>query len=94
MEFEWDTAKSKKNEAERGLPFRLAILLFQGPLLRRVDDRQDYGEVRIKAIGVVGDYILHCVYTDRGGVRRVISLRQANRRERSSRRRGRRRLDR
>ena len=84
VEFEWDAAKSEKNEAERGLPFRLAILLFQSPVLRRVDDRQDYGEVRIKAIGVVGDRILHCVYTDRGRVRRVISLRDANRRERDA----------
>lgn len=84
VEFEWDTAKSEKNEAERGLPFRLAILLFRSPLLQRVDDRQNYGEVRIKAIGVVGDHILHCVYTDRSGVRRIISLRHANRRERDA----------
>ena len=84
VEFEWDTAKSERNEAERGLPFRLALLLFQGPVLRRVDDRQDYGEVRVKAIGVVGDRTLHCVYTDRGGVRRAISLRHANRRERDA----------
>lgn len=84
VDFEWDAAKGDKNEAERGLPFRLAILLFRGLVLRRVDDRQNYGEVRIKAIGVVGDCILHCVYTDRGGVRRVISLRHANRRERDA----------
>lgn len=84
VEFEWDAAKSQKNEAERGLPFRLAILLFRNPVLRRVDDRQDYGEVRIKAIGVVGDRTLHCVHTDRGGVCRVISLRHANRRERDA----------
>jgi len=84
VEFEWDAAKSGKNETERGLPFRLAVLLFRNPVLRRVDDRRDYGEVRIKAIGVVGDHTLHCVYTDRGGVRRVISLRHANRRERDA----------
>ncbi len=84
VEFEWDAAKSEKNETERGLPFRLAILLFRSPVLRRVDDRHDHREVRIKAIGVVGDRILHCVYTDRGGVHRVISLRHANRKERDA----------
>lgn len=84
VEFEWDTAKSEKNDAERGLPFRLATLLFQNPVLRLVDDRQDYGEVRIKAISLVGGHALHCVYTDRGGVRRIISLRHANRRERDA----------
>lgn len=84
MQFEWDEAKSAKNEEERGLPFHLALLLFRGPVLRRVDDRQDYGEVRVKAIGAVGGHVLHCVYTDRAGVRRVISLRHANRRERDA----------
>ena len=84
VEFEWDAAKGDKNESERGLPFRLAILLFRSPMLRRVDDRRDYGEVRTKAIGVVGDHILHCVYTGRGGVCRVISLRHANKRERDA----------
>lgn len=84
VEFEWDAAKIEKNKAERGLPFRLALLLFRSPVLRRVDDRQDYGEVRVKAIGVVEDRTPHCAYTDRGGVRRVISLRHANRRERDA----------
>ena len=82
VEYEWDTAKCEKNKAERGLPFQLAILLFRNPVLRRVDDRRNYGEVRIKAIGAVGDRTLHCVYTDRGTVRRIISLRHANRGER------------
>ena len=44
MDFEWDLAKSQRNEAERGLPFELAMLLFDEPLLERVDDRQPYGE--------------------------------------------------
>ena len=82
VEFAWDAAKSAKNKAERGLPFQLAVLLFRRPVLQCVDDRRNDGEVRIKAIGLVGDRILHCVYTDRGEVRRIISLRQANRRER------------
>ena len=84
VEFEWDADKSEKNEAERGLPFRFAVLLFRNPVLRRVDNRHDYGEVRVKVIGVVGDRTLHCVFTDRGGVRRIISLRFANRRERNA----------
>jgi uncharacterized DUF497 family protein len=38
--------------------------------------------VRVRAIGVVESVILHCAYADRGSVRRIISLRHANRRER------------
>ena len=84
MVFEWDQGKSFRNDLERGLPFDLAILLFEGPVLQRVDDRRPYGESRIRAIGVVGEVILHGVYTDRGERRRIISLRYANRKERDA----------
>ena len=84
MDFEWDRAKSERNEVERGLPFELAVLLFDGPVIERVDDRRRYGETRIRAIGAVGGVTLHCVYTQRGGVRRIISLRYANRKERDA----------
>lgn len=66
MEFEWDSAKSERNRVERGLPFELAVELFDGPTIERVDDRWHYGEVRVRAIGAVAGMILHCVYTERG----------------------------
>jgi hypothetical protein len=84
MEFEWDQAKGDRNERERGLPFELAILLFDGPVIERVDARRGYGEIRVRAIGGVGESVLHCVYTQRGEVRRIISLRYANRKERDA----------
>lgn len=84
MEFEWDQAKSAANREARGLPFELAVLLFEGPVLETVDDRRDYGETRMRAIGQVGDATLQCVYTDRGGVRRIVSLRHASRKERDA----------
>jgi hypothetical protein len=43
VDFEWDPAKSKRNEVERGLPFELAVLPFDGPTIERVDDRRSYG---------------------------------------------------
>jgi uncharacterized protein len=52
MDFEWDRAKSERNEKERGLPFELAVLLFDGPVIEHVDQRRNYGETRIRAIGV------------------------------------------
>src|SRR5665213_1542014 len=61
-----------------------AIEQFDGPFTEQVDNRQDYGETRLRAIGVAGGLILACVYTDRGPVRRIISLRRANRRERNA----------
>ena len=82
MDFAWDRAKSERNESERGLPFELAALLFDGPTIEAADERRYYGETGIRAIGVVGNLTLHCVYTQRGELRRIISLRSANRKER------------
>jgi uncharacterized DUF497 family protein len=80
--FEWDPAKSDRNRLERGLPFDLAVMLFDRPTLERPDARLDYREARTLAIGMIGTVALVCVYTDRGLARRIISLRPANRRER------------
>jgi uncharacterized protein len=82
MQFEWDDRKSDRNARERGLPFDVAMALFDGPTLEVDDDRQDYGERRIIAIGTAEGRVLACVYTDREGVRRIISLRAAKRSER------------
>ena len=84
MDFEWDRAKSERNESERGLPFELAALLVDGPTIECADERRYYGETRIRAIGVAGNLTLHYVYTQRGEVRRIISLRYANRKERDA----------
>jgi uncharacterized DUF497 family protein len=64
----------------------LALLLFKAPTRERLDTRHEYHERRMQAIGTVGGMILHCVYTDRGSVRRIISLRRANRKERDDHR--------
>jgi uncharacterized protein len=80
--FEWDLSKSDRNRVERGLPFDLATMLFDRPTLERPDARLDYREVRMLSIGMICSVFLVCVYTDRGLVRRIISLRPANRRER------------
>lgn len=53
--------------------------IFIGPTLEAEDNRRDYGEVRVQAIGNARDDILSVVYSDRGEVRRIISARLANR---------------
>lgn len=79
MLFEWDEAKSRRNLNERGFGFEYAVL---SPTLERLDNRRDYGEVRIQAIGRVIDDILFVVYTDREDARHIISARLASRKER------------
>lgn len=88
MRFSWDARKSATNLAQRGFDFAFASLVFDGPTLERADDRADYGERRIIAIGLADGVHLTVVYTDRPGtretVRRIISARRSNRRERGA----------
>ena len=84
MIFEWDAVKSAHNARQRGLPFEVATAIFDSPTLEIADNRRDYGEARIKAVGIVRGVVLVCVYVDRAGRRRIVSLRAANRKERNA----------
>lgn len=50
--------------------------LFEGRSLTVVDDREDYGEDRFISYGFIGDAAIAIVWTDRGGVMRIISMRR------------------
>ena len=89
MRFGWDRRKSARNLRERGFDFEFAALIFDGPTLERDDTRRDYGERRVIAIGLAQGFALTVIYTDRAGtggevVRRIISARLSNRREREA----------
>ena len=82
MIFDWDEAKSLRTLRERGFGFDYAAGIFSSLTLEKQDDRRDYGESRIQAIGRVNDDVLFVVYTNRNEVRHIISARRANRKER------------
>lgn len=86
MRFAWDQRKSEANFLHRGFDFAFATLIFEGPTVEVEDRRFDYGERRMVAIGVADGLHLTIVYTDRDSgsnvVRRIISARRSNRRER------------
>ena len=90
MRFSWDARKSVGNLRERGFDFAFATLIFDGPTLEKEDRRRDYGERRVIALGEADGIGLAVVYTDRvdgGGadsLRRIISARVSNRRERQA----------
>jgi uncharacterized DUF497 family protein len=46
-----------------------------------IDDRADYGEVRMVALAPLGDVLYFVAFVDREPARRIVSLRRANRRE-------------
>jgi len=83
MIFDWHDGKHERNLRERGFGFDFAALIFEGRVLTQIDSRQDYGEVRVKAIGTVDGIVLVVVYTDRDDVRWIISARKANKKERA-----------
>lgn len=81
MEIDFDQSKSEKNQALRGFGFDFAARLFLGRVVSFRDDRADYGEVRVVAIGEIDGKLYEVVYTDRGDVRRIISAHRASRQE-------------
>lgn len=83
MEFDWHDVKSERNLEGRGFGFDFAAQVFSGRVLTTIDDREDYGEVRVKAIGEIDGLVLVVIYTDREDVRWIISARLANRKERA-----------
>jgi uncharacterized protein len=72
--FEWDEDKRLRNIDEHGVDFRLAALIFDNPVLEARDERGDYGEVRYRALGYVGDEYFLVAFTWRGEARRIISV--------------------
>jgi len=89
VRFTWDPRKSTRNLLERGFDFEFATLIFDGPTVERTDSRRNYGEHRVIALGLAQGISLTVVYTDRAGIgreviRRIISARQSDRRERAA----------
>ncbi|GAB1343176.1 BrnT family toxin [Gemmatimonas sp.] len=87
MTFEWDPAKSTRNWQQRGFDFAFASGVFDHSYVEYDDTRRDYGERRIVALGLTDGVPLTVVFTDRVGpdggiVRRLISARLSNRKER------------
>lgn len=81
MDIIYDTNKNNRNVEERGLSFdRVADFDFETALYS-VDDRHEYGETRIVAIGYLENRLhVLCFVETRNGIR-VISFRKANSRE-------------
>ncbi|MGK9171168.1 BrnT family toxin [Inquilinus limosus] len=79
----WDEAKAINNLAKHGVAFE-AVYDFDWDTAYLVEDsRFDYGEQRSIAFGLIGEDLHVLVYTVRDDLVRVISLRRANRRERT-----------
>lgn len=81
MRIEFDADKRERTLAERGLDFADAATVFTGRQITFEDVRRGYGEPRWITIGELGARMVVIVWTPRGEVRRIISMRKANERE-------------
>jgi uncharacterized DUF497 family protein len=81
MKIDFDPAKDQANIEKHGCSLALAEGFEWEGAYSWPDLRQDYGEIRISALGYVGSRLFAVIYTDRDDVRRIISLRKANARE-------------
>ena len=75
MVYIWDEAKNRRNIKDHGIAFDDAKRIFESPTVERVDDRFEYGEVRVYAIGLVNGLEITVIYTDcDDDERRIISV--------------------
>lgn len=81
MQFDFDPGKDATNLSKHGLSLAAAAELSWDATLVWLDDRADYGEVRVVALAPIGDTLFFLAFVDRESSRRIISLRRANRRE-------------
>ena len=81
MEIEFDQAKRDKTLAERDLDFAQAAEIFAGHHFTAEDTRDAYSEPRYVTVGLLEGRMVVMVWTPRGEVRRIISMRKANERE-------------
>ena len=81
-DYEWDEGKRRSNLDKHGVDFgAIETFDWETALVGRSDR---HGEVRFVAIGYIEDHLHQVVFTERGEVTRIISLRRASQRERRS----------
>jgi uncharacterized protein len=79
--FEWDEARATEHYAKQAGVSK-GRSAFKDPFaIERLDDREDYGEDRYILIGTTEGEVLTVVYIERNALFRIISARQATRRE-------------
>ena len=81
LDFEWDEGKYREVLEKHQVDFTDAMLIFDGPVVTKPDLRHDYGEDRFIAVGMVEKDCFVVVYTDRDGVRRLISAWRGGRKD-------------
>jgi uncharacterized protein len=82
LEFEWDETKAASNLVKHDLSFSDAIQVFYDPSHVVMDATREVNEeIRLKAIGMLGQGLVTVIFTNRAGKIRLISARRCNKPE-------------
>ena len=83
MDYEWDARKAAENRRKHGIDFVDSIAAIEDPnRLEESDARFEYGEERIRVLGMAEGGVLFVITTLRGArTCRIISARRATRHE-------------
>ena len=81
MIISFNPAKRATALKERGIDFADAWMVWDGYVLTKQDTRRDYGEGRFQTLGMFNARVAMVVWTPRGDVHHVISMRYCHERE-------------
>lgn len=81
MIFEWNEAKRLSNPKKHGVDFADALAFGWEDATVTLDDRFDYREERLVAVGIYRGTVHVVIYTERGSTKRIISFRKATQHE-------------
>ncbi len=66
--FEWSERKRRSNLRKHELDFADCAVVFSGPIVTVVDDRHDYGEVRLLTRGLLHGRVVVVAHTENKGI--------------------------
>jgi hypothetical protein len=78
---DFDPAKDRLNRAQHGLSLAFASKLIWEEALAWVDSRYENDEIRMIGLVPEGNALYYVAFVDRDEIRRIISLRYAERKE-------------
>ncbi len=81
MELTWSERKRSLNLKQHGIDFVDGVAVFEGPTFTYEDDRFSYREQRFVTLGLLAGVPVSIVHTETEHEIRIISFRQATRRE-------------
>lgn len=85
VKFEWDEAKRASNLKRHKIDFADLIEVFDSETATEIDDRYDYGEIRLLTLGLLNGQVVAIAHTETSEgnetIVRIISARRAERYE-------------